>query len=209
MTDAASEQARTGAGSGAQSYCDGDLVATMNDSSLVAAIAQGRQAAFAEAFHRYAGALHGLTYKLCGTDAAAEVTREVFSGLWSAPERFDGQRGSLRSLLLAQAHRRAVDLLRADTARQAGVSNTAAPGRHTPRAEVEALAGPDGTDAYDLLCELPEPTAQAITLAYFAGYTYCQVAARLDQPERTVKFRIRDGLNQLRNKLDDHQASPT
>lgn len=74
MTDAASEQARTDVGSGAQSYCDGDLMATMNDSSLVAAIAQGRQAAFAEAFHRYAGALHGLTYKLCGTDAAAEVS---------------------------------------------------------------------------------------------------------------------------------------
>src|SRR3954453_22563578 len=51
-------------------------------------------------------------------DRAQEILQEVFLRLWNPPERFDPERGSLRSYLLAQTHGRSVDLLRADTSRR-------------------------------------------------------------------------------------------
>ena len=49
--------------------------------------------------------------------------------------------------------------------------------------------------------QLPEAERAAIEVAYFEGYTYREVAARLDVPEGTVKSRIRSGLRRLHREL--------
>ncbi len=48
---------------------------------------------------------------------------------------------------------------------------------------------------------LSDGERHAIELAYFGGQTYQQVARSLDQPEGTVKSRIRSGLRKLRTEL--------
>ena len=91
----------------------------VGDAALVFAVARYEQAALAEVFRRHGGAVHGLARRLLGDDAPAEeVVQEVFLRLWRQPERFDPDRGSLRSFLLAQAHGRAVDLIRSEEARR-------------------------------------------------------------------------------------------
>ena len=48
---------------------------------------------------------------------------------------------------------------------------------------------------------LTELQRQSVTLAYYGGYTYSQVAHLLNSPLGTVKTRLRDGLARLRDCL--------
>jgi RNA polymerase sigma-70 factor (ECF subfamily) len=135
---------------------------------------------------------------------AEEVVQEVFLRLWSQPDRFDPDRGSLRSYLLAQSHGRAVDLLRSETSRRRREEREA---RATAESgydiEREVLDLAVGEHVKDVLNKLPSEERQAIELAYFGGFSYRQVATKLDQPEGTVKSRIRSGLKRMRADLVD------
>jgi RNA polymerase sigma-70 factor (ECF subfamily) len=181
---------------------DPDL-ALASDAQLVVAIGRWRQEALAEAYRRHAGAVFALASRVLGSgNLAEEVVQEVFLRLWHHADRFDPERGSLRSWLLAQAHGRAVDLLRSESARKAREER-----EHRGRAEagydleheVWDLAVADQVRA--ALGALPTEERKAIELAYFEGLTYREVAVALSQPEGTVKSRIRAGLRRLREGL--------
>jgi RNA polymerase sigma-70 factor (ECF subfamily) len=176
-----------------------------SDASLVVAIARYRQEALAEAYRRHGGAVFGLARRVLSDQAGAEeVVQEVFIRLWNAPDRFDSERGSLRSYLLAQAHGRAVDQVRSESSRrrreERDARQTAEAGYDLER-EVWDMAVADKVKG--ALSALPADEGRAIELAYFGGHTYREVAHLLGSPEGTVKSRIRSGLGRLRTHLAD------
>ena len=181
-----------------------------SDGALVVAIGRYREDALAEVYRRHAGAVYGLARRvLADVTAAEEVVQEVFLRLWNQPEKFDPERGSLRSYLLAQSHGRAVDMLRSETSRRR---------REEREARRTAEAGYDiEREVWDLtvaermkevVTVLPQEERRAITLAYFGGHTYREVAELLDQPEGTVKSRIRVGLKRMRALLGEAGGAP-
>src|SRR5205823_990791 len=90
-----------------------------SDAILVVAVGRYRQEALAEAYRRHAGAVFALSRRLLvDRSLAEEVVQEVFLRLWHQPDKFDPERGSLRSYLLAQSHGRAVDMLRSEVSRR-------------------------------------------------------------------------------------------
>ena len=177
----------------------------VSDARLVTSIARYSEVALAEVYRRHGRAVYGLARRVLQDAAEAEdVTQEVFLRLWRDPDRFDPDRGSLRSFLLAQAHGRAVDAVRSTSSRRAREAREAA---QTARAdydmqhEVWDLALAD--QVANAMGELSDDERRAIELAYFDGHTYREVARVLDQPEGTVKSRIRSGMRRLRDALVD------
>lgn len=98
---------------------DGAGIEPNDDRRLVARIAAGDDLALARVYDRYGSLVFGLARRVTGsTSSAEEITQEVFVFLWEHPERFDGERGSLRAFLGAITHRRSVDVVRRETRRQ-------------------------------------------------------------------------------------------
>ena len=185
------------------------LLQDMSDAAVVVAIGRFRQDALAEAYRRHAGAVHALARRVLRDDTRAEeVVQEVFVRLWNAPERFDSERGSLRSFLLAQAHGRSVDLVRSETSRRAREerdARTTAESGYDLEREVWDMAVAEKVK--QAVAELPADERRSIELAYFGGHTYREVASLLGHPEGTVKSRIRSGLRRLRLHLGDEEMA--
>jgi RNA polymerase sigma-70 factor (ECF subfamily) len=181
---------------------DDDLT-QCSDAVLVVAISRYRQEALAEAYRRHAGAVFALARRLLVDAALAEeIVQEVFLRIWNQPDKFDPERGTLRSYLLAQCHGRSVDLLRSETSRrlreERDARRTAEKGYDLAHEVVDLAVAERVKEA---LATLPDVEREAIALAHFGGHTYREVADMLEQPEGTVKSRIRSGLKRLRTEL--------
>jgi len=175
----------------------------VDDGELVAAINRRDDAAMAEAVRRHRGPVLAFARRLVGDSGRAEeISQEVFLRLWERSSRFDAERGSLRSFLLAVTHGRALDVLRSDTARVARERRDAVrtiPPETGVEAQVVALTVADAIR--QALAQLPEHDRNAVELAYLGGHSYRAVARMLNEPEGTVKSRIRRGLAKLRELL--------
>jgi RNA polymerase sigma-70 factor (ECF subfamily) len=173
------------------------------DADLVVAVRDRRPGALEELYRRHSVAVFSVARRVTGVpEHGEEVLQEVFLRLWRTPERFDPTRGALRSFLLMDAHARAVEVVRRDSARRGREERTV---RLEPGAGDEIAAelwdvvvAEHLREALDALTSLER---EAIELAYYGGHTYRQVATILRQPEGTVKSRIRSGLQKMRDRL--------
>lgn len=103
-----------------------------------------------------------------------------------------------------KSHGRAVDLVRAESTRRRREENDLAEATmltyDLEREVMDLVAAERVQEAVDAL---PHSERSAITLAYFGGHSYRDVAVMLGQPEGTVKSRIRSGLTSMRVHLRD------
>ncbi|HUR78614.1 MAG TPA: sigma-70 family RNA polymerase sigma factor [Acidimicrobiales bacterium] len=172
------------------------------DAQLVVAVGRGESYALAELRARHGAVVYASARRFCGPHGADDVAQEVFLRLWQAPELFDPARGSLRSFLLVHARGRARDRNRSEASRHERERTVSA--RHCPtseQADIVALDACVGERVRSALAALCETEREAITLAFFRGHSYQEVATLLRLPEGTVKSRIRSGLTRLRAML--------
>ena len=81
-------------------------------------LAAGDDDALADAFDRFGPSVYRAALNVLGQGSAAQdVVQDVFVELWSHPERFDPEAGTLRRFLVLLARRRSVDVLRSELRR--------------------------------------------------------------------------------------------
>ncbi|MBX6388973.1 MAG: sigma-70 family RNA polymerase sigma factor [Frankia sp.] len=169
---------------------------------------RGDTDAFAALYDLLAARVFGLVRRVLRDPAQAEeVTQEVFVEVWRYAGRFDPAKGSAIGWVCSLAHRRAVDRVRsaqasADRERRVGATfgpSDAGAGYDEVAEQVELRL--EYERLRRCLDGLTDLQRESITLAYYSGYTYREVARLVAAPVPTVKTRMRDGLIRLRDCL--------
>ncbi|MGY1607083.1 sigma-70 family RNA polymerase sigma factor [Geodermatophilus sp. SYSU D00700] len=177
------------------------------DADLVRRVRAGDRGAVDDLYDRFRRPAFALARRILADDTLAEdVVQDVFLSVWRDPHAYDGARGSFSSWLMAMVHHKAVDAVRREEAHR----------RRRSRAEDDLLLGAP-TAAHDVedqawsrvvsdrvraaLGALPDAQREALTLAYYGGYTQREVAALTSAPLGTVKTRMLAGMRRLREEL--------
>jgi RNA polymerase sigma-70 factor (ECF subfamily) len=187
-------EAREASGSAERAGADLDTLLTL--------AARGDQGAFETVYERLVRPAYGLVRKVLRDPAQSEeVVQEVLLEVWRTAARFDPGRGGAATWVLMIAHRRAVDRVRSEAA-------AAEREQRAPQGPADSGAVADNVEASldaaglrRCLDGLTDVQRESITLAYYDGYTYPEVAKLLKVALGTIKSRIRDGLRRLRDCL--------
>ena len=177
------------------------------DEELVRRIGAGDAGALDELYDRFRRPAFALARRILADDALAEdVLQDVFLTVWRDPGAYERGRGSFSSWLLAVVHHKAVDAVRREESQR----------RRQVRAEEDVALNPPGAGAdveqeawnrvvaeqvRSALGALSGPQREALTLAYYGGYTQREVAALTGAPLGTVKTRMLAGMRRMKEEL--------
>ena len=178
-----------------------------SDDEILRRIVAGEPAAVDDLYERFRRPAFALARRILADDTLAEdVLQDVFLSVWRDPGAFDGRRGSFASWLLAMVHHKAVDAVRREESqrRRQGLAQDDLVLQEPLSArdvEDEAWARTVAQRVRSALGELPAAQREALTLAYYGGYTQREVAALTGAPLGTVKTRMLAGMRRLREGL--------
>ncbi|MBT2226541.1 ECF RNA polymerase sigma factor SigK [Nonomuraea sp. NEAU-A123] len=171
---------------------------------LLEATARGDRAAFERLYEAVAPRVFGLVLRVLRDRAQSEeVAQEVLVEVWRNAARFQSGRGSGLAWVLTIAHRRAIDRVRSSQASMDREERAARMEVYRPFDEVvESVEGRlERERLRRCLQGLTALQRESVTIAYYGGYSYREVAELVKVPLATVKTRMRDGLIRLRDCL--------
>ncbi len=175
------------------------------DASLVALVMQHDGAALEVIYTRYGRACYSLSRRIVNDELLAQdVVQEVFLALWRGAARYDAARGGFSTWLLAMTHHKAVDLVRREEnlrKRRTTIDVLDMRESDAPAVHDEAWSSLRQERVRVVLRTLPEPQREALSLAYFGGYTQREIAGLTGTPLGTVKTRMLAGMRRMRDQL--------
>jgi len=176
----------------------------------MARIVDGDKEGLACLFHRYARLVRAVGYKILRNDSEADdLLQEVFLFIHQKSAIFDSSKSSARSWIVQMAYQRAIDRRRYLDSRhfytQVGLEDVgnelSGPATKTGRyaTSIEELLGRIGL--HKVFGVLSEIQRQTLGLHLLDGYTFEEIAAKLDQSRGNVKHHYFRGLERLRKQI--------
>ena len=172
--------------------------------ALLAQVAQGDQAAFAEFYELTSRRVFGMARRvLIDVELSEDTTQEVFLQVWQNASKFNPEAGSPLAWLMTISHRRAVDKVRST---QSSTDREARYGASSQDIDHDSVSDEVGSRleaeaVVRCLETLTDTQQESVRLAYYGGLTYREVAEKLNAAVPTIKSRIRDGLIRLKTCL--------
>ncbi len=175
----------------------------LSDHGLLALVGRGDREAFARLYDMYSAAAYSLAARIVrDRDLAADVVQNVFLAVWTGATQFDAGRGQPSTWIMTMTHHKAVDMVRREQRRRTEPLDLAAELAATGvPVDEQAWRGVARDNVRAALARLPDPHREVIELAYFAGYSQSELAARLALPIGTVKSRTFAAMRALRDAL--------
>lgn len=152
-----------------------------------------------------------VAYRVLGDGNLAEdAIQESFVAVWRRPDLFKPDRGPFRPWFLSIVRHRAIDVARSRSSARDQLSlEQIASEPFYPGPWPEVRIKLDIARVKEAMRELPQEQAEAITLAYYGGYTQKEVSEKVGVPLGTVKGRIRLGMQRLRGILIESPRRPS
>jgi len=183
--------------------------ASPSDEVLLAQVCEGRGEALAALFRRYARLVHTISNRILRDQAEADdLLQDVFLFIHRKSVTFDSSRSSARSWIVQMTYHRAIDRRRylqsrhfytcVDLNGAAEVPDPRSNGA-THNGSVGELVG--AMTVQGLLGTLTEDQRNTLSLHFFEGYTFDEIAAKLDQSLGNIRNHYYRGLDKLRRQI--------
>jgi RNA polymerase sigma-70 factor, ECF subfamily len=147
----------------------------------------------------YSAIYRYLLYLTGKHDLAEDLTQEAFLQGWRYLETYRG-RGTLRSWLLRIAHREFLHLLHRRRA-ELGLEEVA------EMALPHATSWTECVELRNVIDRLPREQREVLLLHYLEGYSSAEIAQIVQAPAGTVRYRLAQAREQLRQELGEDDLS--
>ena len=165
---------------------------------LLTNVAAGNMAAFRQLYQQTSPRLFAIVRAMIADRARSEeLQQEAYINIWQKARQYDHAKGGAMAWLATLVRRIAIDELRRPNTLTRSIDDDEAL-LNTLAAETSEPEPVGQERLDDCLRRLRDEFRQAIVLSYIHGYTYEQLARRLDRPIGTVKSWVHRGLAELR-----------
>ena len=170
---------------------------------LLAQCSLGNRRAFETLYRSVAPRLHGVALRCLGrADLAEEITQESFVRIWNNASRYEAHLSAPMTWMVNITRHLAIDQLRRLREVPLGDRQEDSLVDDSPSAHERLDSAREARTLNRCLGTLDGPQRKAITLAYFHGLSYAELAEQLPAPLGSVKSWIRRGMERLRRCLE-------
>ena len=181
----------------------------LSDEALMSQICGGSREALAILFRRYARLVRTVAMRILRDDSEADdLLQDVFLFVHRNCSIFDSSRAAVRSWIVQMTYHRAIDRRRYLNSRHFytrldlnGVADLLDP--RSESGEDKAVFGllVGNTTFRGLLDALTEDQRNTLSLHFFDGYTFAEIAAKLNQSVGNIRNHYYRGLDKLRKQM--------
>jgi RNA polymerase sigma-70 factor, ECF subfamily len=171
-------------------------------STLISRVALGDRAAFNTLYGATSAKLFGVCLRVLKERTDAEdVLQETYVKIWHNAGKYQVSGYSPITWLVTIARNQAIDRIRARRPLATDLDDAHEVADETATPEQLALQGGEALRLRHCLDKLSPGRAEAVKAAYMEGYSYQELATRLNQPLNTVRTWLRRSLISLRECL--------
>jgi RNA polymerase sigma-70 factor (ECF subfamily) len=183
--------------------------AGVSDESLLGQVCDGSREALATLFRRYARLVRTVAMRILRDDSEADdLLQDVFLFVHRNCSVFDSSKSAVRSWIVQMTYHRAIDRRRYLNSRHfytrldlEGIADLSV--SRSENRENEALLAHlvANTTVQGLLDTLTEDQRNTLSLHFFEGYTFDEIAEKLDQSLGNIRNHYYRGLDRLRKQM--------